>query len=289
MNHTWPAIFLSDARTMGTGKVIGCEPPAPGKDDCPNCGGRGNMFAFYVDGAPPTKYPSGFYSKITKFIDGKYYTGEHRAQPCPVCAGYQKTVWLTKVSRLEGSDLAIRIDHFQPMHGKEAARDVAINLLTQTPYPYGFYTFYGEYGVGKTMLLKAVVNGFRVAEVTAAYTSMADLLAEVREQYGSDAKNAAETLIQDFRAVRVLAIDEIDRVNMTLWATETMFRLLNGRYEAQERMLTVLATNKGPNEMPEQLHYLASRMTEGLVVEVGGVDVRPGVSVATLTARKVEA
>ena len=99
----------------------------------------------------------------------------------------------------------------------------------------------------------------------------------MREKFGDNAANAAETLIQDFRSVRVLAIDEIDRVNMTPWATETMFRLLNGRYSAQDRMLTILATNKAPAELPEQLQYLSSRMQEGIVVEISGVDVRPGV------------
>jgi len=279
MSYQWPSIFLSDARVKGEGKVIGCEPQAPYRDDCPNCGGLSNMIAFYVDSGPYQNPPGAPRGKAIKWINGSWFIGGLHSEPCPVCAGFQKHTWLLRMSRLEGLDQEIRLEQFMSMKGKEAAKDIAASLLSQTPYPAGFCTFYGEFGVGKSMLLKALVNGFRVAEVTAAYSTMADLLAEVRDEFGSDARNAAETLIQEFRSVRVLAIDEIDRVNMTPWASETMFRLLNGRYSAQDRMLTVLASNSAPAQLPEQLQYLASRMTDGIIIEIGGMDVRPGIGI----------
>lgn len=275
---TYPKIFIADARMKGENKVFGLTvPPSNNPRDCKNCAGIGAMFAFYAEAGPFDHPPAT--RKPVKWIEGKWYIGETREEECPVCQGAMVAYRLQETTRLDGSDLDIRIDHFLDLPGKEAARDVAINILSQAPAPAGFYTFYGDYGRGKSMLLKAITNGFREADTSAVYSTMAEALASVREFYGNDKTNAAEKLIEKFQTIRVLCLDEVDRINLTEWSKETMFRLLDYRYAAQDRMLTVLATNQAPDNLPEQLHYLASRMTEGMIVEVGGEDIRPGVAV----------
>jgi hypothetical protein len=277
MIHQYPPEFIGDARNLGAGKVILEEYEPIATAECPNCGGWESFYAWYVSSGPHRYMPTGQGS--VKMIEGEWYTGELKSAPCPVCAGTKKQTWLERACGLEGIDLGVRISDFQAMKGKEQAREIACNLLEQVPNPAGFITFWGEFGTGKTTLLKALTNGFRVAGVLAVYVRMSDLLANVREMFGDNSKNAAENLLQEYRGVRALLIDEVDRVNMTSWATETMFRLLDGRYEARSRTLTVMATNKDVEIMRAEdgLAYLASRMKSGVVVEVGGVDVRPAI------------
>lgn len=278
MNHIWPSEFIADAKAR-PGRVIGLEVDAPAiLSDCQNCGGLEVLYAYYVEGGPYKNAPGA--GKVSRWFDDGWYTGELKASACPVCAGSKKNLWMERVSGLTGADLNIRIENFRVggmFAGKEHAREIACGLLALTPAPYGFVTFWGNYGTGKTTLLKALVNSFRVAGVLSVYIRMADLLASVRDTFGDSARGAAESLIAEYRGVRVLAIDEIDRVNLTSWASETMFRLVDWRYEQQDTILTVAATNTAPELMPREYQYLASRMTGGVVVELAGADVRPSV------------
>jgi chromosomal replication initiation ATPase DnaA len=76
----------------------------------------------------------------------------------------------------------------------------------------------------------------------------------------------------------VLCIEEVDRVNLTGWARETLHRLLDARYNQRRELLTVLASNLAPEQLPADFGYLASRMRGGQVVEVAGLDMRPAIA-----------
>jgi DNA replication protein DnaC len=210
---------------------------------------------------------------VQSLVDGKMRLGYRLRAFCPVCKGDARSAYLIRFSGLQGVDLDLRLDQFRVLEGKAEARRRAGELLGMTPSPVGFVSFYGGFGTGKTMLLKALVNGFRLAGVAAVYTTLADVLAEVRGMFNNPAQDAAESLIRRYKHHQALMIDEVDRVNLTGWAQETAFRLLDARYQAREYALTLLATNCDPGRMPEGLEYLGSRMAEDMV-EVGGLDMR---------------
>jgi len=247
---------------------------------CPNCGGSGLMMV-YVIKSGPYQTPSG---KV-KWLDlqppavSGWYEGSLETAPCPVCAGGQMDAYLERNCGLRGDDLTVSLADFKTngkLAGKEKALAAARSLLAMNRQPSGFVTFTGGYGVGKTHLLKAIVNGFRGLRVIARYSTMADLLADIRERFGGDnGVRAVEDAIGDLNRAHVLCIDEIDRINLTGWAKETLFRLLNQRYESRNSLLTVVATNARIDEMPPELGYLASRFSAGIVVEVPGPDMRP--------------
>jgi DNA replication protein DnaC len=110
-------------------------------------------------------------------------------------------------------------------------------------------------------------------DVMGRYITLPDLLQEIRDLFG-EGDDKAEQLVQNYRKAKVLCLDEIDKVSLTGWAMQTIFRLLNSRYEERESLLTVMATNTLPENMPAELGYLASRMREGDVIAVAGPDVR---------------
>jgi DNA replication protein DnaC len=252
-------------------------------DVCQNCGGHQIMMVFIIESGP-YKQPLGKVKWLDLESGSGWYLGKLEIAPCPVCKKGQLDHYLSQNCGLRGQDLGISISDFKTTGiyaGKLKARKTVENLLAMNHVPFGFVSFTGEYGVGKSHLLKSIVNGFRTIHVMAHYTTLADLLANIREQFGNNTIGSAETVIENFRRARVLAIDEVDddRVNLTGWAKETIFRLLNSRYEDQDSLLTVLASNKKPAEFPNEMQYLASRFTGGITVHVPGPDVRPAMGV----------
>jgi DNA replication protein DnaC len=206
-----------------------------------------------------------------------WYTGRIEATPCPICQSGHKAEYLWRISGLTDADKNTTIEDFRDLRGKEKARQAAIDLLAMNQSPYGFLTLWGSFGVGKSMLLKCLVNGFRLIGLLAHYTTLADLLATVREKFG-EGSGSVEAAIDYYRAIPVLAMDEIDRVNMTPWATETTYRLLDSRFNSRDELVTVIACNLSPLQLPAEFGYLASRMRGGQVVEVGGADLRPAIA-----------
>lgn len=264
---SWPMELKELARQMPN-RVWGDVHEQVSPQDCPNCGGLGMMSAFVIaDSAPQGNH------LVQSVVDGKLRLGYRARAFCPVCKGDARGAWLVRYSGLNGNDLDIRLEQFRALEGKAEAKRRAGELLGLTPRPVGFVSFYGGFGSGKTLLLKALVNGFRLAGVPAVYTTLADVLAEVRGMFNNPAQDAAEVLIRRYKYHQALAIDEVDRVNLTGWAQETAFRLLDSRYQAREYVLTMLATNRDPGAMPAELEYLGSRMAEDMVL-VGGLDMR---------------
>jgi chromosomal replication initiation ATPase DnaA len=244
---------------------------------CPNCHGLGAVYVLRLTGGPFPSYLPG-----TTFIDDVnhprgWYTTKIEATLCPVCRGNQIQEYLWKACGLEEADKQISKEDFRILTGKQAAHQAVINLLAMSKLPNGFVTFWGTFGVGKSLLLKILVNEFRMVGVMAKYISLADLLATAREKFGESA-GSVESVIDYYRNLLVLAVDEVDRVNLTPWAMETTYRLIDSRFNSRNRLLTVVACNLSPLQMPENLGYLASRMRGGLVVEVGGADLRPAVA-----------
>lgn len=247
---------------------------------CPNCGGAGALYV-YVWSKGPFRFPDG--AKV-KWLDGEgiapgWYKGETHSAPCPVCQDDRRKEYLEANCGLRGRDLETTISTFKaggPFLAKEPAEKLVRGLLAQNENPKGFVTLWGEPGRGKSHLLKAVVNGFRAVNVYSRYVNAADLLQEIKDNFsGANGGILAEEAIQYYRRVRVLCIDELDKVQLTGWSEQTLHRLLDARFNDQAALLTVLAMKPNPAALPESLDYLASRISGGVVEEVAGGDMRP--------------
>jgi hypothetical protein len=246
---------------------------------CPNCNGLGAVYAFRCKSGGPYKSPMNVGDKWLS-IDGKagWYSGKLVQQPCPACSNGQLATWLADHCGLVYADLAVSLYGFNTegdLAGKEPARLAAASLLAMNTVPAGFVTYWGNYGCGKSHLLKALVNGFRKVSVFARYTVMADLLEEIKSKFADkDSSRAAANVIAACKDIRVLCLDEFERINLTDWAAETVFRLLDARYNDRGRLLTVLSSNINPEDLPEEWGYIRSRIFGGQVVEVPGPDMR---------------
>lgn len=282
-NRVWPqelAVLLSDPR------VIPME-SGPYPQMCPNCGGHTLMMVYEIKGGPFAQ--PHYRSKWLDLAPGDdpqvpsrpgWYDGELKSAPCPACQG-SGVQFLRANCGLTDVEQEIRLTDFLIIGrclGKAAALNAANALLVDGLRPKGFITFHGEYGVGKSHLLKGIVNGFWRIGMRSRYATLSNLLAQIRERFEDEhGVIAVEQAVQELVKLRVLAIDEVGdsrRVNLTGWAKEVIFRLLDERYNAREERLTVLASNVAPADMTDEWGYLASRMNGGLAVEVPGPDMR---------------
>jgi DNA replication protein DnaC len=272
-------MFVSDALQNKKIKI----PSFPGepKKTCPTCAGLGLIYKFVKDDNIPNQYPPP--GVISHWLDGQnpgWYRGRFQSTPCPDCqAGAEENrrrqEYHLSICGLTGADLDVNLASFiatGEFAAKSKAKEAAWRLLEMGTEPAGFVTFYGGYGYGKSHLLKAIVNGFRVRCVMSIYVEMTAILAEIKRNFGQEGK--ADEVVDKYIDVRVLCIDELDRVNLTDWTQDTIGRMLRARYNNRENVLTVMATNSNPNKLPPALAYLSSRMADGAIIEVPGPQMR---------------
>jgi DNA replication protein DnaC len=272
---TWQRVWPPDLLALlAEPRTLAVQVPPLHPRDCLNCGGLGNV-GVQVMHSGPYPSPRGKCTWLEKPRPGWYAFSSEWA-PCPVCQADQARQHLERNCGLQGSDLRVSLETFRAkglLAAKLPALEAARALLGMNTRPAGFVTFTSPlFGVGKSHLLKALVNGFRGVGVLARYATLPDLLQEIKNQFNTE--DRPEEVIQNYRRARVLCLDEVDKAQLSGWAQETLFRLLNSRYEERGALLTVLASNTPPDKLADELGYLASRMRGGLVVPVAGPDMR---------------
>jgi len=127
---------------------------------------------------------------------------------------------------------------------------------------FGWVMLSGSYGLGKTMMLKIAIGASINAGKDAAYVRMAEILDNLREGF-DERTGVSETARLDWWTdLKILAIDEIDRIRETEYGTERRFVLLDRRYEqaCRQQSITLLASNIEPEKLPG---YLSDRILDG--------------------------
>ena len=139
----------------------------------------------------------------------------------------------------------------------------------------GLITLVGRPGTGKSTLLVCAVNAAREANVPAVYTTVTDLLDYLRAAYNPAHGELAFDARWDLLVrAEVLALDELDEFNTTAWASERFLRLMDERWRAMDRCLTLCACNVPLATLPDKV---GSRLHDGRgrVIEMRGRDMRP--------------
>lgn len=192
--------------------------------------------------------------------------------PCPLCGDHFANLkYLREQSGIEISEHSYRVDFFKDDPGKRPAYQVANDLLATIPHQQGIILFYGGYGVGKTGLLKSIVNQMVLASVQARYLRAAEILTMIRSSYNDRNRVSEDQIINDLVKLPVLAIDEVDVFSDTEWSNSTLRTIIDRRHDRRMVSVTLYATNQQPDQL---WPYFASRMQDGLRILVGGKDLR---------------
>lgn len=135
----------------------------------------------------------------------------------------------------------------------------------------GLYTFWGDYGAGKTYALQIAVNEARADMIESFYAPFIVILQHLRGMVAQ--KQDSSSFLTRLFDIPVLAVDEVTRFNDTGWALEQLFALVDTRYRRRNSHLTLFATNDDPRQMLdtcENVGYLFSRCRQGNLFELRG-------------------
>lgn len=196
--------------------------------------------------------------------------------PCPTCSEPARRKWLMSNCGLEGGMLHVGLNDWAAGQWADGRRikqriDARRAIETAVAQRHGLYTFFGDFGSGKTHALAVVCNELRGTLTETFYAPMPSILAHLRTLYGT--KQDSSTFWERLLDIPVLALDEVTRINTTDWAREMLFVLVDTRYRRRASHLTLFATNDDPRQsLPtsETFGYLFSRMRQGTVIELRG-------------------
>jgi len=207
--------------------------------------------------------------------------------PCPLCAGQDKQRWLSANCGLEPRERVITLARYETAFSwpktyqpdKAGAlnrqRDDARRAITHAlEIQKGIYTFWGDYGSGKSHALYVIVSECLQRNVEAFYSTTAGVLDHLRTLIATQRQAQHEAdpdrFWQRLLNVPVLCIDEVDRFNATDWAMSQFFTLIDTRYRRRNSHLTAFATNKDPKIGDDEIGYLFSRMRESTMIRLQG-------------------
>lgn len=233
----------------------------PAEPTCPECGGAG-------------------YVRAGDFAVGQ--PGFGKIEHCQVCNLDRRAKWLSDNCGLNEAERERRLDWWKSgdWQGEELEiaeikkgqrRQARLMLHQAISNRFGFYTFFGDFGSGKSMALQIVANEARLKLVESLYSPFALLLDHLRSLYGQGEQSS--TFWQRLLDVPVLCIDEVTRFNETPWAREKLYILADTRYRRRSSHLTLFATNDDPRQVlpvTEDVGYLFSRMRDGQLIELRG-------------------
>ena len=196
-----------------------------------------------------------------------------QVKPCDVCNKDAQQKFLTEMCGLSGEMLTWDFSNTRRNNANALAYDAAKWLVEQ---PQFFYTLLGNFGVGKTRLLAAIVNETRRARRTAVYTTTSELLDHLRAAYAPGREITFDGLLDKVTECTVLALDEFDRYAPTEWAEDKFVQLIERRYRravAGDECLTCFASNSRLDDLPG---YVTSRMQDrrSHIFEIVGADLR---------------
>jgi hypothetical protein len=143
--------------------------------------------------------------------------------------------------------------------------------------PVGIITIWGGCGNAKTLALQAVVNHFVSVNCFAVYITAFDLISYIRSAFNNQREIIDENAWQrltSFERVKILAIDELDKVRVTDWVKEQLTDLIDRRYRLglDGTAGTLIAMNDDPHTLPS---WIYSRLAQNMIVNNSDNDMRP--------------
>lgn len=212
---------------------------------------------------------------------GWFYSADGKAPRCPLHVTVERSKREAGLVIAAGGMTVEYPTAPWPPQPRHRAQDVAMKALEGVLKRGGGMVYvWGPPGSGKSFVVRSfTLHAARQPWALARpgsvrYLEGHMLAAAFQEAVGTGTVREVWT---EFAAIKVLVIDEADKIRMTPYLQDQFFSLLNYRYEAGKagRAITVLAANEGPDFFGP---YVASRLRDqdNFVIPFQSIDLRQG-------------
>ena len=137
--------------------------------------------------------------------------------------------------------------------------------------------FMGPAGVGKTHLAVSIIKHLIDKGFPGLFYEFGSLLKEIQDSYNPISKTSELKVLEPVFQTEVLVLDELGATIPTEWVRDTMYQIINKRYN--DNKVTIFTTNYIDNTLEERITYrLRSRhfeMCTNLVIEGKDYRTRP--------------
>lgn len=125
---------------------------------------------------------------------------------------------------------------------KRAVYNFILNFEEFKTQGKGLYFHSKIKGTGKTMLAVAAANAIiKKLKLPLRFISSLDLLDEIKKTYSENSKYSESDLINSYRNIDVLIIDDIGVERQTSWVNDKLYSILN--YRMENKKVTLFTSN----------------------------------------------
>jgi DNA replication protein DnaC len=163
------------------------------------------------------------------------------ALPCP-CRRPDRFKKVLAAARIPPRYAKCSFDTFKSAPGtsQDNALLLAQKLVNDFPVDRGLL-FMGPAGVGKTHLAVAIIHGLIEKGFAGVFCEFGSLLKEIQDSYNPISKSSELKVLAPIYQTDVLVLDELGATIPTDWVRDTMYQIINKRYNDQK--LTIFTTN----------------------------------------------
>lgn len=201
-----------------------------------------------------------------------------QAVPCPRCTGGDEpeAVYL-QTRHLHSGFVPAWFDEYQidRLIGVDSPRSICLGWLGRSPAAREpFVILWGKAGRGKTHAAVGMGLGLIESGYYVHFTTATDLLDRIKASFDDKEITVADVEAMP-RSAPVLILDDLWAEQSTEWSRSRLFSILNHRHA--NRLITIITTNKSPDDPAYREDRLASRVwgdTKALVIRLNGRDHR---------------
>lgn len=184
-----------------------------------------------------TEVCSGCFGTGVKIVPGK---GAKICEECQPKRGDQ----LLKAARIPRRYASCTFDNYRVPPGAASlhwALMKAKTLVNDYPAVDRGLLLTGTVGVGKTHLAVAILHGLIAKGVSSLFCEFGSLLKQIQDSYNPISQTSELRVLAPVYQAEVLVLDELGASIPTDWVRDTMYQIINQRYN--DKKLTVFTTN----------------------------------------------
>jgi DNA replication protein DnaC len=161
---------------------------------------------------------------------------------CP-CRRPDRFKKLLAAARIPRRYAACSFENFKTLPGtsQDHALLLAQSLVNEYPAVERGLLFMGPAGVGKTHLAVAIIRGLTKKGFAGIFSEFGALLKEIQDSYNPISKSSEFKVLAPIYQTDVLVLDELGATVPTDWVRDTMYQIINKRYN--DNKLTIFTTN----------------------------------------------